>query len=134
MNNTTNTTVYISNLSYTRDRNGLKSLFSKYGMIKQIKIVVEPTTGQSRGMAFIEMASHEQAKIAIEALNQKIIDRRTVKTSWAIPQRNAPLKKATEKKTKNEKDLQYKDIQLAKKARNDAKRKSNPFVFKTKSK
>ena len=133
MNNTNNSTVYISNLSYERDRNGLKSIFSKFGMIKHIKIIVEPKTGQSRGMAFVEMATPAQAKLAIDSLNQQIIDRRTVKTSWAIPER-APKKLASEAKPKKEKDLEYKDIQLAKKARNDAKRKSNPFIFKVKSK
>jgi RNA recognition motif-containing protein len=134
MNNTNNSTVYISNLSYQRDRNGLKSIFSKFGAIRHIKIIVEPKSGQSRGMAFVEMATPAQAKLAIESLNQQIIDRRTVKASWAIPERIVPAKKVSEEKPKNEKDLAYKDMQLAKKARNDAKRKSNPFIFKVKSK
>ena len=66
----TNSTVYISNLSYERDRNGLRSMFAQYGEIKNIKIVVEPATNQSRGMAFVEMANPSQAKNAINALNQ----------------------------------------------------------------
>jgi RNA recognition motif-containing protein len=137
---TKNTTVYISNLSYERDRNGLKSMFSKFGIIKNIKIIVEPETNQSRGMAFVEMGSVEEAKKAIAALDKQIVDGRTVKASWAIPQKDAPQKtfkprapKSEEKKT-NQKDLDYQSIQLAKKARNDARRKSNPFVFKAKSK
>jgi RNA recognition motif-containing protein len=132
MNNTKNSTVYISNLSYQRDRNGLKSMFSKFGRIKNIKIVVEPKSNQSRGMAFVEMATNDEAKRAIETLNQQIVDGRTVKASWAIPQRVITPTK-TEKKI-SEKDLDYTAIQLAKKARNEAKRKSNPFIFKMKSK
>ena len=122
------TTVYISNLSYERDRNGLKSMFSRFGIIKNIKIVVEPSTNQSRGMAFVEMATVEQATKAIEALNQKVFDGRTVKANWAIPQRNAPLSKDTKKKI--EKDLEFKSVQIEKKAKNEAKRKSNPLNFK----
>lgn len=134
--NTPNTpktsTVYISNLSYERDRNGLKSMFSRFGIIKNIKIVVEPSTNQSRGMAFVEMATVEQASKAIEALNQKVFDGRTVKANWAIPQRNAaPTKEA---KKKIEKDLEFKSVQIAKKAKNEAKRKSNPLTFKLPSK
>jgi RNA recognition motif-containing protein len=140
MNNTKNSTVYVSNLSYDRDRNGLKSMFSKFGVIKNIKIIVEPRTNQSRGMAFIEMGSPEEAQTAIESLNTKVIDGRTIKVSWAVPLKgearpfypaivnDAPVKKKTNK------DLKFKDIQLAKKARNEAKRKSNPLVFKVKSK
>lgn len=126
--NSSNTTVYISNLSYNRDRNGLKSIFSKFGPIKQIKIVVEPTTNQSRGMAFVEMGSSQDAKKAIEGLNGQILDGRTVKANWAKPLKtsNAPKEKVKEK------DLDYTSIQLAKKARNEARRKSNPLVFKVK--
>lgn len=125
-------TVYISNLSYERDRNGLKSMFSRFGIIKNIKIVVEPSTNQSRGMAFVEMATVEQALKAIEALNQKVFDGRTVKANWAIPQRNAPPTKEAKKKI--EKDLEFKSVQIAKKAKNEAKRKSNPLAFKLPSK
>ncbi len=145
MNNTNtkaNSTIYVSNLSYDRDRNGLKSMFSKFGVIKNIKIIVEPRTNQSRGMAFIEMGSVDEAKTAIESLNSKVIDGRTVKVSWATPLKGEerpfyPAKvkaDAAPKKKKVEKDLNFKEVQLAKKARNEAKRKSNPLVFKVKAK
>ena len=130
-----NNTVYISNLSYSRDRNGLKSLFSKFGQIKNIKIIVEPSTNQSRGMAFVEMSNPSQAKLAINGLNQKIIDGRTVKANFAIPMREISSTKTKEaetlpgKKDQN-RDLEYVSKQLAKKARNDAKRKMSPLYNK----
>lgn len=124
-------TVYISNLSYKRDRNGLKTIFAHYGTIKHIKIIVEPTTNESRGMAFVEMGSIEEATEAIKDLNGRIIDGRTVKANYAIPQKDDGLKKEAKKK---EKDLEFKDVQLAKKARNQAKRNANPLQFKMPSK
>ena len=130
MNTIKTSTVYISNLSYERDRNGLKSMFSKFGIIKNIKIVVEPSTNQSRGMAFIEMATVDQAGHAIEGLNQKVFDGRTVKVNWAIPMRTNSATKVSSTDSKKNKDLEYASIQLAKKARNLAKRKSNPLNFK----
>lgn len=136
--NDSKNTVYISNLSYERDRNGLKSLFSKFGRILYIKIIVEPSTNQSRGMAFVEMSSATEAKKAIDELNGTNVDGRTVKVRYATPLRensssrtrtvNTPVQK------EKQKDLEYTSIQLAKKARNDAKRNSNPFAFKIKSK
>ncbi len=122
-------TVYISNLSYERDRYGLISLFKRYGQIKNIKIIVEPTTNQSRGMAFVEMSQAIEAKNAIEGLNQQIIDGRTVKARYATPLKTTSVSRAPQKKEKT-KDLEYVSKQLAKKARNDKKRKSNPFIFK----
>lgn len=126
-------TVYISNLSYERDRNGLRSMFAKFGEIKNIKIVVEPSTNQSRGMAFIQMETIAQATSAIEALNGKVFDGRTVKAKFATPLKESSIsKKAVEEKDKAqkkvEKDLSFTSIQLAKKARNDKKRNSNPFT------
>jgi RNA recognition motif-containing protein len=122
----TKRTVYISNLSYKRDRHGLKSLFSHYGDVCNIKIIVEPTTNQSRGMAFVEMKTIAQAKAAIEGLNLHIIDGRTAKATWATPQRSITKRFAStpgEKKDPN-RDLKFKDIQLMKKERNEQRRKS----------
>ncbi len=127
MKNKPSDTVYISNLSYERDRNGLKSLFSPFGIIKKIKIIVEPSTNQSRGMAFVQMGSIDEATQAIEGLQGKVIDGRTVKANFAIPERDATKKTTVDK---IEKDLEFKSVQMAKKARNTAKRKSNPLVFK----
>lgn len=144
MNNTkSNSTVYISNLSYERDRNGLKSMFSKFGIIKDIKIIVEPTTNQSRGMAFVEMGTPQEAKKAIDALNATVIDGRTVKANWATPLKEgveprrfypAKIEKKAKQVKKASKDLEFKEVQLAKKARNLAKKKANPLVFKVKAK
>jgi RNA recognition motif-containing protein len=129
---TPNPTVYISNLSYDRDRNALKSMFSQFGDIKNIKIVVEPSTNQSRGMAFVEMADLDQAKKAIANLDQKIFDGRTVKVKFATPLRKTSTTRFhAEKKDKNEnRDLEFKAKQLAKKARNEARRNSNPLKLK----
>jgi RNA recognition motif-containing protein len=134
MKNKPSSTVYISNLSYERDRNGLRSLFKRFGTIKQIKIIVEPKTNQSRGMAFVEMGSVEEATTAINELNGKIIDGRTAKANFAIPQKPESQSKSKEAPKKKEKDLDFKSVQLAKKARNDARRNSNPLKFKAPAK
>ncbi len=125
-------TVYISNLSYERDRNGIKSMFVQFGEIKNIKIIVEPATNQSRGMAFVEMSNATQAKNAIEALNQKNFDGRTIKVNYATPLKASSVSRINEKREEKKKDLSYVTTQMAKKARNDAKRNANPFDFKKK--
>lgn len=122
---TMNKTVYISNLSYRRDRTGVKNMFQRYGQITNIKIIVEPKTNQSRGMAFVEMSNVVEAKNAIAGLDGVVIDGRTVKAKWATP-----MKTTSYSPDQDNKDLDYASKQLAKKARNDARRKSNPFVFK----
>ena len=121
-----NSTVYLSNLSYKRDRNGLIRLMSPYGKIKHLHIIVEPTSGQSRGMAFIEMNSTEEAKKAIEGLNQKQIDGRLIKANFATSTKPSFVSKSLETK-KIEKDVAFKEVQLMKKARNLERRSRRPF-------
>lgn len=127
---TSKNTIYISNLSYERDRNGLKSMFLQFGEIKNIKIVVEPATNQSRGMAFIEFANATQAKSAMDGMDQKIFDGRTIKVKYATPLKASSISKIQEKKAEKKKDLSYVTTQMAKKARNDAKRSADRFNFK----
>lgn len=132
---TTKNTVYISNLSYDRDRNGLKTLFVRFGEIKNIKIIVEPSTNQSRGMAFVEMGNAIEAKKAIQGLNQQIIDGRTVKATYATPLKKTSTSYARrEEKVNSKVEIDFQTKQLTKKAKNIAKRKANPLVFKVASK
>jgi RNA recognition motif-containing protein len=121
-----NSTVYLSNLSYKRDRNGLIRLMAGHGKVKHIHIIVEPTTGQSRGMAFIEMSSVEEAKKAIEDLNGRQVDGRLLKANYATTTKPTFVSKALEAK-KLEKDVQFKEVQLMKKARNLERRNRRPF-------
>jgi RNA recognition motif-containing protein len=120
-------TVYLSNLSYERDRNGIISLLRPFGRIKHVKIIVDPSTNQSRGMAFIEMNSVEQAAEAIRSLNQKQIDGRTLKAKYATPLRPASVSKLRPDPKKLEKDLAFQEVQLMKKARNLERRSRRPF-------
>ena len=133
-----NNTVYLSNLSYQRDKSGIRTLVAKFGTVKNIKIVVDPKTDVSKGMAFVEMGSPAEAKKVIENLDGKIVDGRTLKAKPATPLKNesaVPFKEPfREKKAPAPKKvLTFKDKQLSKKAKNDAKRKSNPLVFKKSS-
>lgn len=130
-----NATVYISNLSYERDKVGLKTLFKRYGTIKFIKIIVDPKTNESKGMAFVEMGSVEEATKAIDGLDGAVIDGRTVKANYGKPQtEDAAKKKFFPAPVKKDKKLTYKETQLAKKARNDKKRESKKLpTFKKKA-
>jgi RNA recognition motif-containing protein len=123
-------TVYISNLSYKRDRFGVKALFNGLGHVQKVKVIVEPQTLQSRGMAFVELKSVQEATLAIQELDGLAIDGRTIKAKFAIPQREVP----TEGKRKLEKDILFKETQLAKKKRNEERRKRNPLQFKAPAK
>ncbi|MDG2305840.1 MAG: RNA-binding protein [Candidatus Binatia bacterium] len=58
--------LFVGNLSYEVDDNGLKELFSPHGTIDSAAVVTDRATGQSKG--FVEMASDDEAAATIEAL------------------------------------------------------------------
>jgi RNA recognition motif-containing protein len=78
--------VYIGNMSYNRDENGVLGLFKQYGFIKNIKLMREGKEDKSKGVAFVDMVNMKDALRAIEALNGTLVDGRTVKVSMASTQ------------------------------------------------
>lgn len=74
-------TVYIGNLNYDRDENGIKFLFSRYGKVKSIEIATD--SGKSKGYAFVKMFEKEEAELAVKELNGEVVDGRTLKVSIA---------------------------------------------------
>lgn len=76
-------TIYIGNLLYSKTESEIKGLFSKFGVVKYVKIVVDPKTNKSKGIAFVQMPDKNEALKAIEKLNGKELDGRTLKVSIA---------------------------------------------------
>ncbi|HLD99843.1 MAG TPA: RNA-binding protein [Bdellovibrionota bacterium] len=66
----TNKKLYVGNLPLSTEEHQLHSLFAKDGRrVVSVKIFSDRKTGHSRGFAFIEMATTQDALGAIEALN-----------------------------------------------------------------
>jgi RNA recognition motif-containing protein len=102
MNETTmapaESTLYVGNLNYKRDEEGLKKLFSKYGKVIHIKMIMETGQNRSKGIAFIKMKKADNAQMAIKGLNGRVIDGRTLKVSVANSRfsEEAPVEKEEE--------------------------------------
>ena len=75
--------IYVSNLSFKVTEQTLIDLFSKYGTVNSAKIIKDRETQQSRGFAFVEMASESEGRQALEGLNNKDVDGRTINVSVA---------------------------------------------------
>jgi cold-inducible RNA-binding protein len=61
--------IFVGNLSYRTDENELRKLFAQFGNVSRANIIMDRETGQSRGFAFVQMATHDQAQAAIAKLN-----------------------------------------------------------------
>lgn len=61
--------VYVGNMNYSTAENQLRDLFSQYGEVASVNIIVDRYTGKAKGFGFVEMANDDEAQKAIEALN-----------------------------------------------------------------
>jgi len=82
--------IYVGNLSYSVDDNSLKSLFEDFGEVKSAKVITDRETGRSKGFGFIEMDDDNSGTNAIENLNGKEFEGRTLRINEARPREPRP--------------------------------------------
>ncbi len=78
--------LYVGNLPYSAGDADLADTFGAYGTVESARIVTDRDSGRSKGFAFVEMATPEEAGKAIEALNGQDFMGRKLMVSEARPQ------------------------------------------------
>ena len=79
--------LYVGNLSYSVTEDQLRELFSTVGEVVSSTVITDRMTSRSKGFGFVEMATDEAAKAAIDKLNGKEIDGRQINVAEANPPR-----------------------------------------------
>lgn len=77
--------LYVGNLPYSATEDELNSIFSSAGAVTSVAIIKDRETGRSKGFAFIEMASADDAQKAITQLNGRDMGGRDLRVSIARP-------------------------------------------------
>lgn len=77
--------LYVGNLPYTTTDDELQQTFTAYGEVASANVVQDRMTNRSRGFGFVEMPNDESAKSAIEALNGKDMNGRSLIVNEARP-------------------------------------------------
>ena len=77
--------LYVGNLPYDITDSALEKLFEPYGTVQSAQVIMDRDTGRSKGFGFVEMASDQEAKAAIDALNEKDVSGRALKVNEARP-------------------------------------------------
>jgi RNA recognition motif-containing protein len=77
--------LYVGNLSFQTTDDQLTQIFSEFGQVARASVVTDRETGRSRGFAFVEMATAEEANAAMEALNGQMVEGRTLTVNIARP-------------------------------------------------
>jgi RNA recognition motif-containing protein len=77
--------LYVGNLPYSATEQSLRDAFGASGTVDTVSIITDRDTGQSKGFAFIEMASDGEAQAATQAMNGAMLDGRQIKVNEAKP-------------------------------------------------
>ncbi|MCK4539474.1 MAG: RNA-binding protein [Candidatus Krumholzibacteria bacterium] len=77
--------IYVGNMSYDTSEDDLRTAFEAHGTVDSVAIISDRDTGRPKGFGFVEMSNDDEAKAAIEALNEKDLMGRTLKVNEARP-------------------------------------------------
>ena len=80
------TKLFVGGLPYAVTDDQLREIFSAAGTVESAKVIVDRETNRSKGFGFVEMSTDEEAKAAIEQLNNKEVDGRALTVNEARPQ------------------------------------------------
>ena len=76
--------IYVGNLAFSSTEAEVSELFAQYGEVVSCALPTDRETGRPRGFGFVEM-SDEDAKKAIQALDGKDFDGRSLRVNEAQP-------------------------------------------------
>src|SRR6267143_1348618 len=79
------TKLYVGNLSFRTTSEELRDAFAAAGTVESASVIEDRDTGRSRGFAFVEMATPEEASKAIEEFNGKDFGGRNLTVNEAKP-------------------------------------------------
>ena len=77
------TNIYVGNLPFSATEDQIRELFSAYGTVEKVSLIIDHETGRLRGFGFVEMSSG--ANEAIAGLDQRDLGGRTLKVNLARP-------------------------------------------------
>jgi cold-inducible RNA-binding protein len=77
--------LFVGNLSYQTMQDDLQEYFSQAGVVTSVNLMLDKVTGKSRGFAFVEFATAEEANKAVEQFQGKDFQGRALTVNIARP-------------------------------------------------
>lgn len=84
------TRLFVGSLAWTTNDDSLRDYFATVGTVVTANVIVDRDTNRSKGFGFVEMSSDDEAKAAVDKLNNTDLDGRTISVSEARPREDRP--------------------------------------------
>lgn len=82
--------LFVGNLSYQTMEQDLQDYFSQAGVVVGVNVMLDKFTGKSRGFAFVELSSGDEALKAVEMFHGKEFQGRALTVNIARPREERP--------------------------------------------
>lgn len=77
--------LYVGNLSFSTTEDTLRTLFAQAGTVTEVALIKDRDTGNSKGFAFVTMATQAEAEAVIKKFNGYSLENRELKVNAARP-------------------------------------------------
>ncbi len=91
--------LFVGNLSYQTMQQDLEEYFSQAGAVTSVNLMLDKVTGKSRGFAFVEFATPEEATRAVEQFHGKEFQGRALTVNIARPREERAPRWSSEGRT-----------------------------------
>ena len=78
--------LFVGGLSWDTTEDAMRDFFAQVGTVTSATILTDKFTGKSKGFGFVEMSTEDEAQAAVDQLNGKELDGRTLTVNEARPQ------------------------------------------------
>ena len=82
--------LFVGNLPYQTMDQDLQEHFAPAGVVSSVNVMLDKFTGKSRGFAFVEMSTPEEANKAVEMFHNKEFQGRALTVNIARPREDRP--------------------------------------------
>lgn len=79
--------IFVARLSWDTQSQDLQEVFEAYGVVNSANVITDRATGRSKGFGFVEMENDDEARNAIQELDQTELDGRTIVVKKAEPRK-----------------------------------------------
>lgn len=82
--------LFIGSLAYATTDDGLRAFFETIGEVSSARVITDRESGRSKGFGFVEFANEADNQKAVDQLNGKELDGRTITVNLARPKEDRP--------------------------------------------
>ena len=83
--------IFVAKLNFRTESEDLRAAFEQFGEVSSAKVIMDRETGKSKGFGFVEMPNESEAHAAINGLNEKELEGRTIVVKKARPKEESGM-------------------------------------------